>query len=234
MSSALDVGSKRAAEEDIDNEEAKIQRVAGDACASADPSTDKPSASFQPAPPLEEALSSVSALCGTKLELGRRIEVSWEVIDDAADAEEKEEAAAGEHADPQESIEVEPEPEHVWWGGTLAELVGLDEKNGLVWKIVYDAKNLDGKEFAPEERNVTFCGERPLHSASVICFLSHLIWTGKNMLIDLESNERKVGGGDVGLMQWRVEGSGDELPALLPVGLRFVPVTNYLAVAPCP
>jgi hypothetical protein len=40
------------------------------------------------------------------------------------------------------------------------------------------------------------------------------------MLIDLESNERRVGGGDLGLMQWRSEGSQDELPPLLPVGLR--------------
>lgn len=40
------------------------------------------------------------------------------------------------------------------------------------------------------------------------------------MLIDIESSDRKVGGGDVGLMQWRIEGSNEELPALLPVGLR--------------
>ncbi len=47
-----------------------------------------------------------------------------------------------------------------------------------------------------------------------------IFFSGKNMLIDLESNERRVGGGDLGLMQWRVEGSHDDLPPLLPVGLR--------------
>ena len=107
----------------------------------------------------------------------------------------------------------------------MAELVGLDSEDGPVWNLVYDAKVVDGKEFAPEERKIAFCGKfRSLIWVNLgwlwqLAILI-LIFSGKNMLIDLESNERRVGGGDLGLMQWRVEGSQDELPQLLPVGLR--------------
>ena len=41
------------------------------------------------------------------------------------------------------------------------------------------------------------------------------------MLIDVELYEKGVGGGDSGLMQWRVEGTTIELPPLLPVGIRL-------------
>ena len=154
---SAEVGDKRPADEDIQNQESKSQRTSADAdTPNAGASSSQQPSSLLPPPPIERALGDLSQVSGVKLELGIRLEVSWEVVDDSADAEDKEEGAIGETLESQESVEVEPE--HVWWGGTLAELVGLDEGNGPVWKLVYDAKVLDGKEFAPEERNVIFCG----------------------------------------------------------------------------
>jgi len=157
--------------------------------------------SLLPAPALEDAILQIKMKFNVEMEIGKRLEVCWEVVDDAPEVDEKEETSADAPTESTATDAVEVDPEHVWWGCRVAELVGLDSEDGPVWNLVYDAKVVDGKEFAPEERNVAFCG--------------------KNMLIDLESNERRVGGGDLGLMQWRVEGSKDDLPPLLPVGLSI-------------
>ena len=175
-----------------------------------------------PAPALADAILQIKKQFNVEIEIGKRLEVCWEVVDDGQDVDEKEEAGAGAPTESTAAEGVEVEPEHVWWGCRVAELVGLDSADGPVWKLVYDAKVVDGKEFAPEERNIAFCGEYKINTR--MSCKTHpaliLVSSGKNMLIDLESNERRVGGGDLGLMQWRVEGSLDELPSLLPVGLR--------------
>ena len=207
-------GLKRAAEETAEQLPAKSQRTSSGTDDSNTDSSKEPCPSLLPALPLEEAFGLVKKVCGVDVALGTRLEVSWEVVEDSADADDKDEVTA-EAAD--------AEPEHVWWGCKLLKLVGSDQGKRPVWRLAYDAKVLEGKEFAPEERNVIFCGESCSTSIKCVLKFSRPFETiGKNMLIDLESSERGVGGGDVGLMQWRVEGSSEELPALLPVGLRCV------------
>jgi hypothetical protein len=112
-----------------------------------------------PAPSLEDAISQLKRQFNVEIEIGKRLEVCWEVVDDAPEVDEKEETAAGAPTESTATEAAEVEPEHVWWGCRVAELVGLDCEDGPVWNLVYDAKVVDGKEFAPEERNVAFCGK---------------------------------------------------------------------------
>ncbi len=112
-----------------------------------------------PPPALEDAISQIKGQFNVEIEIGKRLEVCWEVVDDAPEVDEKEETNAGAPTESTATEAVEVEPEHVWWGCRVADLVGLDSEDGPVWNLVYDAKVVDGKEFAPEERHVAFCGK---------------------------------------------------------------------------
>jgi hypothetical protein len=146
---------------------AKSQRISSDTDVSASLIVDAPAPekdivtrpALLPAPSLEDAISQLKRQFNVEIEIGKRLEVCWEVVDDAPEVDEKEETAAGAPTESTATEAAEVEPEHVWWGCRVAELVGLDCEDGPVWNLVYDAKVVDGKEFAPEERNVAFCGK---------------------------------------------------------------------------
>jgi hypothetical protein len=123
--------------------------------------TEVKAATLLPAPIVVDAIAEVKSVCEMDVELGMRLEVSWEIVEDnPAEAEESEKEPEDNSIVHAETIDsgAEPdhpvEPEHVWWGCNLASLVGRHPEHGVVWKLVYDAK----REFAPEERNVVFCG----------------------------------------------------------------------------
>ena len=84
------------------------------------------------------------------------------------------------------------------WGCTVAECVAQHPKYGPVWKLKYEEKEVEGKKFDAEERQVAFCTS--------------------DLLVDLEAEEDGGGGGSKGLMQWRAEGSSHVPPPILPVG----------------
>lgn len=84
------------------------------------------------------------------------------------------------------------------WGCTIAESVAHHPKYGAVWLLKYDEKEVEGKKFDAEERNVVLCTPE--------------------LLVDLEAEAEGGGGGSKGLMQWRTEGSSHTPPPILPVG----------------
>ncbi len=102
------------------------------------------------APALEDAISHVKKKINVEMEIGKRLEVCWDV---KADDDENE---AGGPAESTATEAPKTESERKWWGCTLTELVGLDDEDGPVWKIVYDAEE-DGLE--EEQRHIIFCGK---------------------------------------------------------------------------
>jgi hypothetical protein len=112
-----------------------------------------------PAPALEDAIAQMKSQFNIEIEIGKRLEVCWEVVEDSPEVIEREETSAAAPAESTNTEAVENEPEHVWWGCRVAELVGLDCEDGPVWNLVYDSKVVDGKEFASEERKIAFCGK---------------------------------------------------------------------------
>jgi hypothetical protein len=138
------------------------------------------------APAVDEAIYRMKQKWNIDIEIGKRLEVRWDV-----DGVPK------------------------WWGGKVEAITGLDTESEPVWNLVYDAE--PGKP--AEEHKVIFSGKVP-------CWIWHIdypsmltfIFSGKNMLVDLEYHEHRLKFDD--LFQWRAEGSQDEPPPLLKFGSR--------------
>jgi hypothetical protein len=91
--------------------------------------------SMLPPPPQQEADAVVEQLCGTKLTLGTKLEVLWEVGDDADE---------------------EAKPTAVFWPCHIDALVGAHAELGPLWKLKYQQKDVEGSSFPAEERVVAF------------------------------------------------------------------------------
>ena len=89
--------------------------------------------------PFAEAAAATAAASGLGVRQNTtRVEVCWEVSDDAGDAEAEQSLT-------------------LWWGCTVAEAVGRHPAYGPMWLLKYDEKEVEGKVFEAEERRVIFC-----------------------------------------------------------------------------
>ena len=131
-----------------------------------------------PALPLEKAVEATETASGLKVCLdATHVEVCWQVAED-----ETEDAS----------------PIVLWWACSISESVAQHPTYGPVWKLRYEEKEVEGKKFEAEERQVVFCTPE--------------------LLVDLEAEAEGGGGGSKGLMQWRAAGSSHVPPPILPVG----------------
>ena len=103
-------------------------------------------AALLPAPPLEEAERDVEAKCGMRLTIGTRLDVHWEVGDEA-----------DENAD----------ATSVFWGCEIHALVGSNAELGPMWKLKYQPKVVEGTTFPAEERVVAFSAPHMLVDTEV-------------------------------------------------------------------
>ena len=100
----------------------------------------------------------------------------------------------------------ESESEAIWWTCTLGDAAApsTEEADGVgewAWAVTYDA--MEDRGFEEEERTVAF--------------------QTKHLLVDLQTRRESAssgGGGEEGLMQWRVAGDEHEPAPLLQLGMR--------------
>ena len=174
-----------------------LEPAAAEAAAPAEPPTARQrsgDAEEEPKPsPRDESRSAVEAELSAKVGVQMRSGMRLEVRWVLEEGGGEAEGAAA--AEPTESVPI-------WWACTLgAAAATADASVGREWTVRYDA--MEERGFGVEERLVAF--------------------QSKELLVDTQTRRDSAGsggGGEEGLMQWRVEGDSTEPPSLLQMGTR--------------